>query len=85
MTYIVRADTDDDVPAFAQTMAQVIASGREFAVWIESDAGEERLAYTVRHEAGAFKVRDADLSDVGTFATIDAAMREAQQLVDGRL
>ncbi len=49
MTYIVRADTDDDVPAFAQTMAQVIASGREFAVWIESDAGEERLAYTVRH------------------------------------
>ena len=85
MPIIVRADTDADVPAFARTMAEVIASGREFAVWIESDAGDERLAYALRHEGGVFKVRDADLSDVGTFATVAAAMREGQRLADGRL
>ncbi len=83
--YAVRARTDDDVPVFARMMAEVIASGREFAVWIESDAGDESLAYTLRYEAGAYRVRDADLSDVGAFASVAAAMREGQRLADSRL
>ena len=83
--YAVRADDVADAPAFARAMAEALATGREFAVWIESDAGDERLAYTVRHEAGAYRVRDADLSDVGAYASVEAAMREAQRIVDGRL
>ena len=83
--YAVRADTIDEVPVFARTMAEVLASGREFAVWIESDAGDERLAYTVRVESGAYRVRDADLNDVGAFASVAAAMREGQRLADVRL
>ena len=35
--------------------------------------------------AAPTRVRDSDLSDVGVFADIGAAMREAQRLVDGRL
>ncbi len=83
--YAVSADTLDEAPAFARLMAEVIASGREFAVWVESDAGDERLAYTVRKDAGVYRVRDADLNDTGAFADIGAAMRHAQQLVDVRL
>ena len=83
--YAVRANTEAEAPAFARAMADALASGREFAVWIESDAGDEHLAYTVRHEAGAYRVRDADLSDVGAYASVEAALHEARRLVDGRL
>lgn len=83
--YAVRCDTLNEAPAFARAMAEALASGREFAVWIESDAGDERLAYTVRFEAGAYRVRDSDLSDVGAFADVAAAMRNGQALADGRL
>ena len=85
MSYDVALRDVEDAPAFAQKMAETLASGREFAVWIESDAGDERLAYTVRLDGGAYRVRDGDLSDVGTFADVGAALREAQRFVDGRL
>ena len=83
--YAVRVDTSADVPAFAKTMASALASGREFAVWIESDAGDERLAYSIRREAGAYRVRDSDLSDVGVYAEVETALRQGQRLVDDRL
>lgn len=74
----------DDAPVFARAMAEALASGREFAVGVESDAGDERLAYTVRREAGAIKLRDSDLSDVGTFADVGAALRAAGRMMERR-
>ncbi len=85
MTYDVSCMIAAEAPAFARAMAEALATGREFAVWIAGDAGDERLAYTVRHEAGAYRVRDADLSDVGSFASVGAAMRQGTALVDGVL
>ncbi len=55
----------------------------KFAVWVESDAGDERLAYTIRRDGGAYRVRDADLSDVGSFADVGAAVRAGGRLMDG--
>ena len=69
-----------DVPC--NGLAETLASGREFAVWLESDAGDERLAYTIRRDGGAYRVRDADRSDVGSFADVAAAVRAGGRLME---
>ena len=63
-------------------MAETLTSGREFAVWVERDVGDERLACAIRFESVACRLRNGDLSDVGAFASIGAAMREAARLLD---
>ncbi len=81
--YAAHLRTINNALAFARTMAETLASGRESAVWVESDSGDERLAYTIRRDGGAYRVRDADLSDVGTFADVAAAVRAGGRLMKG--
>ena len=80
--YDVEARTSADVPNFARTMAATLCAGREFAIWVETTAGDERLAYTIRRDGGAYRIRNADLSDIGTFSDIGVALRHGQKIVD---